>query len=97
MRLEVQCPCCQRTGGSPAGGAAINTIGCTGACLHWAVQLISNPLFWEEEPGNWQAWAFEHLILPSWFLFTGSAPISMALGADTFSLILLKTIYRMKS
>ena len=59
MRSEVQCSCCERTGGRPAGGAAINSIGCTGACLHWAVQLIVNPPFWDEEPLNWQPWAFD--------------------------------------
>ena len=59
MRSEVQCSCCHRTGGRPSGGAAINAIGCTGACLHWAVQLIVNPPFWDEEPFNWELWAFD--------------------------------------
>ena len=38
----MQCPCCQRTGGSPAGGTAINTIGCTGACLSWVLEVFEN-------------------------------------------------------
>ena len=59
MSMEVQCSSCGRTGGAPAGGAAINNIGCTGACLHWAVQLIGNPPFWEDEPFNWEAWALD--------------------------------------
>ena len=59
MRMEAQCPSCERSGGGPAGGAAINSIGCTGACVHWAVQLIGNPPFWEDAPFNWEAWALD--------------------------------------
>ena len=59
MGSEVLCFSCNRTAGCPAGGAVINAAGCTGACLHWAVQLIENPPFWDEEPFNWQTWTFE--------------------------------------
>ena len=59
MCSVLQCSSCKRTGGCPSGGAVINAVGCTGACLHWAVQLIVNPPFWDEEPFNWQIWAFD--------------------------------------
>ena len=69
MRMEAQCSSCERSGGGPAGGAAINSIGCTGACVHWAVKLIGNPPFWEDEPFNLEAWALD----PAELLFKRSA------------------------
>ena len=65
MRMEAQCSSCERSAGGPAGGAAINSIGCTGACVHWAVQLIGNPPCWEDEPFNWEAWALDPAALVS--------------------------------
>ena len=59
MCSVLQCSSCKRTGGCPSGGAVINAVGCTGACLHWAVQLIVNPPFWDDEPFNWQIWFFD--------------------------------------
>ena len=56
---EVQCFSCRRTAGCPADGAVINAAGCTGACLHWAVQLIENPPGWNEEPFYGQTWSFD--------------------------------------
>ena len=40
-RLTVQCASCGRTDGNCASGISVNTIGCTGACLHWAIIVIS--------------------------------------------------------
>ena len=51
-----QCSHCRRSGGAPADGATINTWGCTGACLHWAVQFMRKCLKWSV--GNpWEHWS----------------------------------------
>ncbi len=55
MTARVQCSRCGRRGGSPAGGATINSLGCTGACLQWAVQLIENPPCFRYE-ATWAEW-----------------------------------------
>ena len=59
MTTEALCACCRRCGGAPAGGAPINSIGCTGACLHWAFQLMENPPSVEREP-RWEDWRVSH-------------------------------------
>ena len=56
MHRNVQCSCCSRLGGAPAGGAVINRIGCTGACLCWAVETIRKPPFYENQP-QWKPWS----------------------------------------
>ena len=55
MNARAVCSLCGRRGGHPANGAAINSMGCTGACLRWAVQVIKNPPFFEHH-GKWEAW-----------------------------------------
>ena len=48
MRPEPICSlCCRRDGGS-GGGAPVNSKGCTGACLRWAVQNITIPETFED-------------------------------------------------
>ena len=37
MSLKSACNACGRAGGEEAGGATVNGIGCTGACLRWAL------------------------------------------------------------
>ena len=44
MSATPKCSSCRRSGGFPVGGASINTTGCTGACLRWAVQLVQSCL-----------------------------------------------------
>ena len=39
-----ECSNCGRRGCAPADGATINTGGCTGACLRWAVRLVQHCL-----------------------------------------------------
>ena len=55
MSVQVMCSKCKRLGGQPAQGAAINGLGCTGACLRWAARLIQNPPTFEDTLG-WGAW-----------------------------------------
>ena len=51
----LKCSHCTRCRGAPAHGATINSGGCTGACLHWALQFMRNCLQWSE--GNpWEHW-----------------------------------------
>ena len=52
MLHSVVCIQCGRRGGKPTDGAAINSMGCTGACLDWVVGLITNPPWLPCEP-NW--------------------------------------------
>ena len=55
MFPQALCAMCGRQGGQPARGAAVNSLGCTGACLHWAARVIPNlPLF--HDPLVWGAW-----------------------------------------
>ncbi len=55
MFPQCLCAMCGRRGGQPARGAAINSLGCTGACLHWAARLIQKlPLF--NDPLVWGGW-----------------------------------------
>ena len=55
MLAPVVCSLCGRRGCKPADGAAINSLGCTGACLRWAVRVIKNrPLF--DDEFDWGAW-----------------------------------------
>ena len=55
MSVQVMRSKCKRLGGQPAQGAAINGLGCTGACLRWAARLIQNPPTFEDTLG-WGAW-----------------------------------------
>ena len=55
MSSEPVCSLCCRRGGGCGGGAPINGLGCTGACLRWAVSNIKNPPFFEHGT-PWQAW-----------------------------------------
>ena len=64
MTTGALCSWCGRCGGATAGGATINSIGCTGACLHWAVQLMENPPSFEHEP-VWEEWPVSHQDLAS--------------------------------
>ena len=52
---ELLCASCHRTGGSPSDGAAINTRGCTGACLQWARAIMEHPHRFRYEP-TWPDW-----------------------------------------
>ena len=56
MTPTPKCANCGRCGGSPAGGATINTMGCTGACLHWAADLVRNWLY-QNTDHLWQHWS----------------------------------------
>ena len=54
---RIVCVLCGRRGGEPADGASINILGCTGACIDWALRVIKNPPFFEL-PREWQLnWA----------------------------------------
>ena len=55
MSVQVLYSKCGRQGGQPAQGAAINSLGCTGACLRWAARLIKNPPTFEDAL-DWGAW-----------------------------------------
>ena len=55
MNAEPVCSLCCRRGGGSGGGAPVNSMGCTGACLRWAVQNIKNPPFFEDVV-RWKAW-----------------------------------------
>jgi len=55
MFSEPVCSLCCRRGGGCGGGAPINGLGCTGACLRWAVSNIKHPPFFEHGT-PWQAW-----------------------------------------
>ena len=45
----IVCSLCGRRFGKSADGAAINSMGCTGACLDWAARVIKNPSCFEFE------------------------------------------------
>ena len=42
LHRELMCANCHRSGDSPSHGAAINSQGCTGACLQWAREIIED-------------------------------------------------------
>ena len=46
MAMTVLCVSCGRKHGNSAFGLPVNAIGCTGACLHWAIHAIDNPPFY---------------------------------------------------
>ena len=52
---DLTCSRCCRSGGSPADGAAINSRGCTGACLQWARDIMEHPHRFRYEP-TWPDW-----------------------------------------
>ena len=53
---EIQCASCGRRDGVLASGIVINDSGCTGACLHWALQVIDNPPYEAGGSGIWEEW-----------------------------------------
>ncbi len=57
-----ECSNCGRSGGAPADGTTINTRGCTGACLRWAVRLVQHCLslsrFSQFNP--WEHWTADY-------------------------------------
>ena len=55
MTTSPKCSNCGRCGGDSAGGATINTIGCTGACLLWALELVET-LFRRDWAHPWEDW-----------------------------------------
>ena len=55
MTMTVLCVSCGRKHGHSAFGMSVNAIGCTGACLHWAIHAIDNPPFWHSNYG-WDNW-----------------------------------------
>ena len=42
MSLESACRACGRVYGEKTGGARVNGIGCTGACLSWGLEFFEN-------------------------------------------------------
>ena len=86
MYRNVQCSCCGRLGGSPAGGAVINSIGCTGTCLCWAVETIRNPPFYEDQP-QWKPWSVR---AEDWSLFRQFVQMSTIWAVGIFTGILLR-------
>ena len=52
---QLMCPNCHRNGESPSRGAAINSRGCTGACLQWVREIIQHPHRCRYEP-TWPDW-----------------------------------------
>ena len=56
MTTSPKCSNCGRCGGDSAGGATINTVGCTGACLLWALQLVET-LFRRDWAHPWEHWS----------------------------------------
>ena len=55
LHRESMCANCHRSGDSPSHGAAINSQGCTGACLQWAREIIEHPHRFRYEP-TWPDW-----------------------------------------
>ena len=55
LHRQLTCPNCHRNGESPSRGAAINSRGCTGACLQWAREIIEHPHRFRYEP-TWPDW-----------------------------------------
>ena len=47
--MTVLCISCGRKHGNSAFGISVNDIGCTGACLHWAIHALSNPYVADED------------------------------------------------
>ena len=61
MFPQALCAMCGRQGGQPARGAAVNSLGCTGACLHWAARVIPNLPLVRDPLFSWGAWqSIEH-------------------------------------
>ena len=56
MAETVRCASCGRMDGNWASGIVVNAIGCTGACLYWAIHAIDNPPFYEGSTGFWEEW-----------------------------------------
>ena len=56
MVETVRCTSCGRRGGHWASGAVVNAIGCTGACLHWAIHKVDSPPFYTGGTGVWEFW-----------------------------------------
>ena len=54
----VRCTSCGRKDGNLASGIVVNAIGCTGACLHWAIHAIDNPPISQDYgwSGHWEEW-----------------------------------------
>ena len=82
MLAPVVCSLCGRRGGKPAEGAAINSLGCTGACLLWAVRVIKNPPLFDDEL-DWGPGMVSDL--QTWHLFERFVQMSMnwAMGTCT--------------
>ena len=55
LHRESMCSNCHRSGDSPSHGAAINSRGCTGACLKWAREIMEHPHRFRYEP-TWPDW-----------------------------------------
>ena len=55
MTMTVRCASCGRKDGNCALGISVNAIGCTGACLHWALHATDNLPFWYSNQG-WDNW-----------------------------------------
>ena len=55
LHRESMCANCHRSGDSPSHGAAINSHGCTGACLQWAREIMEHPHRFRYEP-TWPDW-----------------------------------------
>ena len=57
-----ECSNCGRRGGAPADGATINTGGCTGACLRWAVRLVQHCLSLSQfsQCNPWEHWSADY-------------------------------------
>ena len=58
------CSLCGRRFGKPAAGAAINSIGCTGACLDWAARVIKNPPCFHVDRAWIQEWPYCKTVTP---------------------------------
>ena len=55
MTTSPKCSNCGRCGGDSTGGATINTVGCTGACLLWTLELVET-LFRRDWAHPWEDW-----------------------------------------
>ena len=55
LHRQFTCANCHRSEDSPSHGAAINSRGCTGACLQWAREIMEHPHRFRYEP-TWPDW-----------------------------------------
>ena len=56
MLPQILCVSCGRQAGTRASGVVVNRSGCSGACLHWAIEAIDQPPAGCGSEGLWEDW-----------------------------------------